>query len=93
MDSPEDGVSDAFSVPIGRSAVPVPTTIGTDELASCEATGVVDGDSDFSPDELTWTAPTVTVTVFAAVTVTVAGPHSLMPAVPATGDSVLPPPA
>lgn len=92
MDNPTDAVRDAVSGPIGSSEVPYPEGDG-EELASSEAVGDVTGDSDATPEEPTGAAPTVTVTVFAEVTVTVACPHSPAAALPVIGDSVLLPPA
>lgn len=92
MECPTGAVPGAVSFSIENSEVPLPT--GTvEELASSEATGDVTGDSDVTPEEPTGVAPTVTVTVFAEVTVTVACPHPPAAALPVIGNSVLLPPA
>lgn len=89
--SPMGAVPWAVSVPIGNLEVPCPNGAG-EELASSEATRDVTGDPDGTPEWPTGAAPTVTVTVFAEVTVTVACPHPPAAALPVKGDSVLPPP-
>lgn len=92
MDCPTGAVPDAVSGPIGSSEVPYPEG-AWEELASSEATGDVTSDSDATPEEPAGAAPTVTVTVFAEVTVTVACPHPPAATLPVIGDSVLLPPA
>lgn len=89
--SPMGAVPWTVSIPIGNLEVPCPDGAG-EELASSEATGGVTGDSDGTPEGPTGVAPTVTVIVFAEVTVTVACPHPPAAALPVNGDSVLPPP-
>lgn len=92
MERSTGAVSGAVSVSIGTSEVPFPDGDGG-ELASSEAMDDVTGDSDATADETTGAAPTVTVTVFADVTVTVALPHPPAAALPVIGNSVLLPPA
>ena len=59
-------------------------------LAFWDATGDVTVGWDAVPEDPALTAPTVTVTVFAEVTVTVAGPHPPLGDFPVIGDSVFP---
>lgn len=90
------------SVPMGRTEVPFAKGTKEAVVASWEAIGVVTGGWDAGPEDPTLAAPTVTVTVFAEVTViVVATPQPLTGAFPVSGElafptmgtSVLPPPA
>lgn len=92
MERSTGAVPGAVPVSIGNSEVPFPDGDGG-ELASSEVTEDVTGDSDATADETTGAAPTVTVTVFADVTVTVAFPHPPAAALPVIEDSLLLPPA